>query len=392
MAAAAAASAASAATKAPRQKTLRLLDPTMLATSRAVRFPETSGKPIQGKARFANSRAAQNYREHERERLKKALLHLTHGRNIFVYNHLRTNQVVYSLSRTLERNNVLSQMIYHGKKTVPASLRKDMWVPFFSVHFPSPAAGIAAFKMLREFAVQRQLAPPAAAITNTTESLARRRPRDPLAARKWDATWTPRLGQFMPKKLRARALMDQKSTSVADLAAVLALHAPTLAQTHALPDPDLQRQLADRQKKKSLSHTARKRLVAARAREAAVEARVRQRIATLERALSRQANGKAAARVDDRGVLGAHAVEPGQVKVLWTDLHDAVHAADWPPFVMHGELAPVRDHVMGDTLKSEVPELGLQERQPEKKEEEEEEKEEKQEEAKGLDRLKFWKS
>ncbi|KAI2088081.1 hypothetical protein LOZ36_002404, partial [Ophidiomyces ophidiicola] len=82
------------------------------------------------------------------------------------------------------------------------------------------------------------------------------------------------------------------------------------------------------------------------------------------------------------------------VKVLWTDLHDAVHAADWPPFVMHGELAPVRDHVMGDTLKSEVPELGLQERQPEKKEEEEEEeeKEQKQEEAKGLDRLKFWKS
>ncbi|KAI1935205.1 hypothetical protein LOZ66_005335 [Ophidiomyces ophidiicola] len=390
----------------------------MLATSRAVRFPETSGKPIQGKPRFANSRAAQNYREHERERLKKALLHLTHGRNIFVYNHLRTNQVVYSLSRTLEvsppykppilmtfstsdssqRNNVLSQMIYHGKKTVPASLRKDMWVPFFSVHFPSPAAGIAAFKMLREFAVQRQLAPPAAAITNTTESLARRRPRDPLAARQWDATWTPRLGQIMPKKLRARALMDQKSTSVADLAAVLALHAPTLAQTHPLPDPDLQRQLADRQKKKSLSHTARKRLVAARAREAAVEDRVRQRIATLERALSRQAKGKgvaaaaAAVRVDDRAVLGAHAVEPGQVKVLWTDLHDAVHAADWPPFVMHGELAPVRDHVIGDTLKSEVPELGLQERQPEKEKEEEEKREQKQEEAKGLDRLKFWKS
>ncbi|KAI1917792.1 hypothetical protein LOZ65_005012 [Ophidiomyces ophidiicola] len=369
----------------------------MLATSRAVRFPETSGKPIQGKPRFANSRAAQNYREHERERLKKALLHLTHGRNIFVYNHLRTNQVVYSLSRTLERNNVLSQMIYHGKKTVPASLRKDMWVPFFSVHFPSPAAGIAAFKMLREFAVQRQLAPPAAAITNTTESLARRRPRDPLAARQWDATWTPRLGQIMPKKLRARALMDQKSTSVADLAAVRALHAPTLAQTHPLPDPDLQRQLADRQKKKSLSHTARKRLVAARAREAAVEDRVRQRIATLERALSRQAKGKgvaaaAAVRVDDRAVLGAHAVEPGQVKVLWTDLHDAVHAADWPPFVMHGELAPVRDHVIGDTLKSEVPELGLQERQPEKEKEEEEKREQKQEEAKGLDRLKFWKS
>lgn len=92
--------AANAVTKAP--KTFKLLDPTTLATSRAVQFPLSDGKTIQGKVRFPNSRAAQHYRIQESVRLKKALQHLTHGKNIFVYNNLRTNQVIYSLSRTLD--------------------------------------------------------------------------------------------------------------------------------------------------------------------------------------------------------------------------------------------------------------------------------------------------
>lgn len=93
--------AANAAKEAPR-KTLQLLDPTTLSSAHAVRYPSAKGKVIQGKYRFPNSNAAQNFREQETARYRKALQHLTHGRNIFVYNNLRTNQVVYSLSRNLD--------------------------------------------------------------------------------------------------------------------------------------------------------------------------------------------------------------------------------------------------------------------------------------------------
>ncbi|WEW61124.1 hypothetical protein PRK78_006614 [Emydomyces testavorans] len=377
--------AASAATKAP--KTLQLLDPTTLVTSRAVRFPSSDGKIIQGRARFPNSRAAQNYREKESAKLKKALQHLTHGKNIFAYNNLRTNQVVYSLSRSLERHNVLSQLIYHGKKTVPATLRKDMWIPYFSIHFPSQSLGLSAYKKLREFAVQRQLSPPVASITNTEETLAQKRPRDPLEAEKWDKIWKPRIGQIMIKKHRARVLMSQKATSVADVAAVLALQE---AYAKKLEEEGKQyEKKSDKEKKKKLSHKARKRLFRARAKEKAVEERVRQRIAALERALSRKG---IEAKIDDKGELDDHKVADGEVKILWTDLQDAQYAETWPESVRHGELEPVREHIIGAKLKIEdqqsmeeipsVPSASVAavESQPE------------QPAKKGLNRLKFWKN
>lgn len=81
---------------------LKLIDATTLATSPLVRYPLTGGKVIQGKTRHPSSRAADTFRERETARLKRALQSVTHGRHIFAYNHIRTNQVVYSLSRTLQ--------------------------------------------------------------------------------------------------------------------------------------------------------------------------------------------------------------------------------------------------------------------------------------------------
>lgn len=85
-------------------RTLRrtLLDPTLTKTLKPVRYPITNGKPIQGRLRHPMSQAAKNWKRAESERLKRALQSLTHGRDIFAYRHMRTNQVVYSLSRTLE--------------------------------------------------------------------------------------------------------------------------------------------------------------------------------------------------------------------------------------------------------------------------------------------------
>ena len=79
-----------------------LLDPTLTKTLLSVRYPITNGKPIQGKLRHPMSQAARNWKSDESDRLKRALQSLTHGRDIFAYHHMRTNQVVYSLSRTLE--------------------------------------------------------------------------------------------------------------------------------------------------------------------------------------------------------------------------------------------------------------------------------------------------
>ncbi|KAI9823631.1 MAG: hypothetical protein M1832_002412 [Thelocarpon impressellum] len=120
------------------------------------------------------------------------------GRHIYVYNNLRTNQVVYSLSRTLKNNDSLSQLPYLGKKTVPASLRKDLWQPMASISFPKPPQGLKAYTKLREYRRLHELSYPVEDFQSETNPHA-----------------------VMPKKKRGRKLMDQKANSVADIAAVL---------------------------------------------------------------------------------------------------------------------------------------------------------------------------
>lgn len=70
------------------------------------------------------------------------------------------------------------------------------------VYFPSPHAGLAAFRMLREFRVLHETSYPLDIITET------------------EGKWK---GSLLPKKRRGKVLMDQKANSVADLAAVLLL-------------------------------------------------------------------------------------------------------------------------------------------------------------------------
>ncbi|KAI9667351.1 MAG: hypothetical protein M1821_000166 [Bathelium mastoideum] len=114
------------------------------------------------------------------------------GRYVFIYNNLLTNQVVYSLTQSMRNKHALEQLAYFGKKTVPAKLRKDVWAPLASVTFPHTNQGLDAFRKLREY----------------------RRLRD--------VTWD-REAEGMPpeKKRRKQVLMDQKATSIADLAAIL---------------------------------------------------------------------------------------------------------------------------------------------------------------------------
>ncbi|KAE8325580.1 transcriptional regulation of mitochondrial recombination-domain-containing protein [Aspergillus sergii] len=308
----------------------KILDPTKIGTWNVVRRPPIENHSvIQGKAREQNSNAFKTHQWKEGVRLRKAINAITHGKNIFVYHNIRTNQVVYSLTRYLEKNNVLRQLVYHGKKTVPATLRKDMWVPYYSVHFNEPKVGLRAYHLLREFAMQRQLSPPREMITISERFLDQKRPKDPEGAKKFDEKYADKVGWLMEKKHRARALMDQKATSVADVSAVLSIQEEEIANGFADG------------KRGYLTRTARRRRREARAKEEAKAAEQAERVAELEKTLS-------TAEVDYKvqEPESTNGVEGNGVKILWTDIHDARLAEAWPERVRHGELDLSRDHVM----------------------------------------------
>ena len=83
---------------------------------------------------------------------------------------------------------------------MPPRLRKDLWSPFAMVYFPSPNAGLVAYRKLREF---RRLHETRCNIEDITEKEGKY------------------AGSLYPTKKRGKVIMDQKANSVADLAAVL---------------------------------------------------------------------------------------------------------------------------------------------------------------------------
>ena len=226
--------------------------------------------------------------------------------------------------------NTLKQMIYHGKKTVPSRLRKDMWVPYYSVHFNDSKVGLRAYHLLREFSAQRQLSPPKELITITQEWIDRSCPRDPEGAKNFLEKFEKQIGNKMPKNHRARAVMDQKATSVADIAAVLEIQ-----------EEEIKNGFADG-KRGYMTPTARKRRRAARIKEAEIAMTQSARVTVLERMLSNpQVEYKIQESSENTAALADH-----QVKILWRDIHDARMAQKWTDRVRHGELDLSRDHVM----------------------------------------------
>ncbi|KAF7718514.1 Uncharacterized protein PECH_003675 [Penicillium ucsense] len=333
---------ASAASK-PIQK---ILDSTRVASlKKFVRHPPIDPKtPIQGKIRETSSNAFKEHLKRESVRLQKALNSITHGKHIFVYHNAQTKQVVYSLTRYLEENNVLRQMVYHGKKTVPAKLRRDMWIPYYSVHFGDARLGLRAYQLLREFSLRRQLSPPPEMVTVSEEFLASRRPKDPTEAEEFDRLNKKRIGHPMEKKERARVLMDQKATSVADVAAVLEIQEKEIAD--GILDKEQWRH------KQFPSKRRRQREAIAQEAERAEEYNAR--IEALERQLSEREGVEVKI-----GEIGDYPETAGDVKILWRDVHDANYAASWPAKVQHGELELKRDNIIGGERVDILPTVGV---------------------------------
>lgn len=206
-----------------------------------------------------------------------------------------------------------------------------MWVPFYSVHFSDPKVGLRAYHLLREFSMQRQLSPPREMITITEEWLARKRPRNPIEAKEFDEKYKDKIGWMLPKKERARVLMGQKATSVADIAAVLKIQEEEIKNGFASG------------KRGYLTRTARKRRRAAREKERKLAEEHAQRIANFEKLLS---TPQVEYKIQDTAGNGEYKVEGDEVKILWADINDAQYAESWPERVKHGELKQTRDHVM----------------------------------------------
>ena len=148
------------------------------------------------------------------------------------------------------------------------------------MYFPSPYAGLAAFRKLREFRVLHEKNYPLDLIRET------------------EGKFT---GSLMPKKRRGKVLMNQKANSIADLAAVL--------------------QLQEKGPSEERIQSAERR---------------RRRVETLKKQKGEDKVKKAPIDVaaELRGVEG--------VKVRWANPSDAEFAEAWPERVVHGGLEKSR--------------------------------------------------
>ncbi|MCJ1338895.1 hypothetical protein MMC09_004184 [Bachmanniomyces sp. S44760] len=208
---------------------------------------------------------------------------ISHGQHIFVYANIRTNQTIYSLTRSMNNNQSLKQLPYLGKKTVPSALRKDLWQPLCLVSFPLTLQGLAAFRKLREYKRLHETSYDKSIITNNEEG-------------------SPHKGQLYGTKKRGKILMNQKANSIADIAAVL------LQQERPPTEEELAR--AD-----------------AKLRPPGKIGKPNKPHYGLQR--QDQAEAKVMGTVEG-------------VTIQWADILDAEYAETWPKDVVHGGLAKSR--------------------------------------------------
>lgn len=208
-----------------------------------------------------------------------------------------------------------------------------MWIPYYSVHFNDSKVGLRAYHLLREFSKERQLSPPKEMITITEQFIEQKKPRTPEDAKKFEEEYKEKIGWMMDKKNRARVLMDQKATSVADIAAVLAIQ-----------EEEIKNGFAQR-KRGFITRTARRRRREAREEEKRVDGAAAARVEQLAKFMSENSPSEDF-RIEDPSGNAEYQLGENEVKVLWADLHDAHFAVSWPERVQHGELDLLTDHIM----------------------------------------------
>ncbi|KAF2182053.1 hypothetical protein K469DRAFT_637508 [Zopfia rhizophila CBS 207.26] len=128
-----------------------------------------------------------------------------HGRHIFMFRNISTNQVLYSFYPGLDDSHI-KQLPFIGKHSVPPTIRHDLWKPYCTVTFPTTHQGLVAYRKLREFRKLHETC------------------WDPSELRKLQETrWgrNDKVALTNSRKSRILMIMDQKANAVADLAQVL---------------------------------------------------------------------------------------------------------------------------------------------------------------------------
>ena len=223
------------------------------------------------------------------------------GQEVYMYSNIHTNQVVYSLTRHLNNHKATSQMAFFGKKTKPPSLRKDMWRPVCLALFPDADAGHTAYRKLLEYKRLHETAYPIELIQEKEGK---------------------RKGEMLPKKKRAKVVMDQKANCVADLAAVLA---------------QWERPLALRREVKDEMSAEEKRRVKVKRKQFLAE---NQKALERWERISKRWGERRAGKKPNNWANETRSLEG--VEIMWTDLRDAEFAAEWPEDVVHDNLRTAR--------------------------------------------------
>jgi hypothetical protein len=272
----------------------------------------------------------------------------------------------------------MPQLVNHGKKTVPAGIRPDIWRPYFTIQFPDNdggrKAGLQAYRRLREFSLRHQLDPPKEELITTQDDVDRaiRRYGDPAKLRNLYRNGQtgkigrqfqlPLLGQKLPQKLRAQKLMDQKATSVADASFILRLSMEQLQNLYGDKyDADQALLETTEAKLQDLGKRGRKRLriIRRQEEEKAAEIARRQDLAKgtdikdgqllpdmkLVKAPNMQFRGYAMNHGGASEPSASNTYETAcEIQITWADIRDGLYAESWPAGVYHDELQPTAVH------------------------------------------------
>ncbi|CAK7274648.1 hypothetical protein SEPCBS57363_006271 [Sporothrix epigloea] len=167
------------------------------ATFQATRLPRPKKvtPTVKDSSKSTPSRPTVPYKRYRQPKPELTNFAEGHGEQIWIFNHIVTNQIVYSHTPVLRNNRALGQLPFNGKKTKPAKLRKDYWKPMALIQFNEGegVVGQSVFQKLREFRRLHEL------------------------------SWGYQKEDFyaLDRKELGAALSDQRSNSIADMAAVL---------------------------------------------------------------------------------------------------------------------------------------------------------------------------
>ncbi|TID18205.1 hypothetical protein E6O75_ATG06281 [Venturia nashicola] len=136
-----------------------------------------------------------------------------HGKTIWLFSHIKTHQVLCSLSQYPEEKKMLKQLTFYGKQTQAQEIRRDLFRPFAAVYTPSPEFGMNVYQKLREY---RHVRDYQWTFRPTTKEI------EETVKKAIEEERMPKFDNRLPTlKERAKLLMDQKAATIADLCHIL---------------------------------------------------------------------------------------------------------------------------------------------------------------------------